>query len=66
MAVEKEALYICTEGCQCVNSQNQVTTVEEREDMVHVALEETILTSTNNRDSDEEDEFAEYVFACCI
>ena len=53
----------CTEGCQCVNCQNQVTAVEEREDLVYVALEET-LTSTS-RNSDEEDDFAECV-CCCI
>ena len=36
--------------------------MEEREDLVYVSLEETILTSTN-RNSNEEGEFAEYVFA---
>ena len=28
----------CTEGCQCVNCQKQVTAVEEREDLVYVAV----------------------------
>ena len=54
-----------TEGCQCVNCKNQVTAVEEREDLVYVALEETLLTGTN-RNSDEEDDFAEYVFAAAF
>ena len=55
----------CTEGCQCVNCKNQVTAVEEREDLVYVALEETLLTGIN-RNSDEEDDFAEYVFAAAF
>ena len=38
--------------------------MEEREDLVYVALEET-LTSTS-RNSDEEDDFAEYVFAAAF
>ena len=36
MAVEKGTK--CTEGCQCVNCQNQVTAVKEREDLVYVAV----------------------------
>ena len=36
VAVEKGTK--CTEGCQCVNCQNQVTAVEEREDLVYVAV----------------------------
>ena len=55
----------CTEGYQCVNCKNQVTAVEEREDLDYVALEETLLTGTN-RNSDEEDDFAEYVFAAAF
>ena len=27
-----------TEGCQCVNCQNQVTAVKEREDLVYVTV----------------------------
>ena len=33
---------------------------------MYIALEATILTSANNRGSDEEDEFAEYVFAAAF
>ena len=36
MAVEKGIK--CTEAYQCVNCQNQVTAVEEREDLVYVAV----------------------------
>ena len=54
----------CTEGCQCINCENQDSQEGESDELASVALEEELHSSGNvHLNEDEEDEFAEFVFA---
>ena len=54
----------CTEGCQCINCDNEVSPAEESDELSVIALEEEVQSSGNSYlNEDEEDEFAEFVFA---
>ena len=53
----------CTEGCQCINCDNEISPAESDELSV-IALEEEVQSCGNSYlYEDEEDEFAEFVFA---
>ena len=54
----------CTEGCQCINCENQDSQEGESDELASIALEEELHSSGNvHLNEDEEDEFAEFVFA---
>ena len=54
----------CTGGCQCINCDNEVSPAEESDELSVIALEEEVQSSGNSYlNEDEEDEFAEFVFA---
>ena len=54
----------CTEGCQCINHENEVSTTVESDKLSVIALEEEVQSCGNSYlYEDKEDEFAEFVFA---
>lgn len=55
----------CTEGCLCINCENQALLSQDREDLADIALEEAV-HSNNILDEEDEDEFAEFVFAAAF
>ena len=53
----------CSEGCQCTNCENHALPSQDRQDLADVALEETV---HNSMELEEEEEFAEFVFAAAF
>ena len=57
----------CTEGCLCINCENQALPSQDREDLADVALEEAVHSNIHvNLDEEDADEFAEFVFAAAF
>ena len=54
----------CIEGCQCINCENEISPAVESDELSVIALEEEVQSRGNSYlNEDEEDEFAEFVFA---
>ena len=55
----------CSEGCQCANCENNASPSQDREDLADVALEETVHNGMD-LEEEEEEEFADFVFAAAF
>ena len=55
----------CSEGCQCTNCENHGLPTQDREDLADIALEEVVQSNTTSEE-DDENEFAEFVFAAAF
>ena len=53
----------CTEGCQCINCKNEVSTTVESDELSVIALEAEVQSCGNSHLYEDEDEFAEFVLA---
>ena len=55
---------MCTEGCQCINCENEVSPAVESDKLSVIALEEGVQSSGNLYPNEDEDEFAEFAATC--